>query len=113
MAKWLIVPGYRMPYRLLNLAILADLIIPICPVFSYEAPEGSRPAFATRDVVDGANATGIRSITERPSLPPSSRVRTAVGPSCDVLSLCGERYGFILFRWNDAMGLGLLFTPAV
>ena len=78
--------------------------MPICPVLSWEAPEGSQPAFATGDVVDGTDATGIRSITERHSLPPSSHVRTAVGPSCDVLSLVGERYGFILFRWDDAIG---------
>ena len=34
-------------------------------------------------------AYGIRSITERHSLPPSSHVRTAIGPSYDVLSLWG------------------------
>jgi hypothetical protein len=44
------------------------------------------------------DATGIRSITERHSLSPSSHVRIAIGASCDVLSLVRERYGFILFR---------------
>jgi hypothetical protein len=78
--------------------------MPISPVLSCEAPEGSQPAFAPGDVVDGTDATSIRSITERHSLLPSSHVRTAIGPSCDVLSLVGERYGFILFRWNDAIG---------
>jgi hypothetical protein len=63
--------------------------MPICPVLSCEAPEGSQPVFATGDVVDGTDATGIRSITERHSLSPSSHVRAAIGPSCDVLSLEG------------------------
>jgi len=64
--------------------------MPICPVLSCEAPEGSQLAFAPGDVVDGTDATGIRSITERHSLSPSSHVRTAIGPSCDVLSLVGS-----------------------
>jgi len=64
--------------------------MPISPVLSCEAPEGSQPAFAPGDVVDGTDATSIRSITERHSLPPSSHVRTAIGPSCDVLSLVGS-----------------------
>jgi hypothetical protein len=64
--------------------------VPICRVLSWEAPEGSQPAFASGDVVDGTDATGIRAITERHSLPPSSHVRTAIGPSCDVLSLVGS-----------------------
>jgi hypothetical protein len=33
--------------------------VPICPVLSWEAPEGSQPAFAPGDVVDGTDATGI------------------------------------------------------
>src|SRR4029077_13997537 len=64
--------------------------MPICPVLSCEAPEGSQPAFAPGDVVDWTDATGIRSVTERHSLPPSSHVRTAIGPSCDMLSLVGS-----------------------
>jgi hypothetical protein len=64
--------------------------MPIGPVLSCEAPEGSQLAFASGDVVDGTDTTSIRSITERHSLPPSSHVRTAIGPSCDVLSLVGS-----------------------
>jgi hypothetical protein len=44
--------------------------VPICLVLSREAPQGSGPAFATGDVVDAADATGIYSITEQPSLSP-------------------------------------------
>jgi hypothetical protein len=66
--------------------------------------KGSQPAFASGDVVHAAGATDIHSITEWPSLSPSSVIRTAIGPSCDVLSPCGERCGFTLFRWNDAIG---------
>ena len=66
--------------------------------------KGSQPAFAPGDVVDVADATDIRSITERPSLSPSSVVRTAIGASRDALSPCEERCGFTLFRWNDAIG---------
>jgi hypothetical protein len=64
--------------------------MPICPVLSCEAPEGSQLAFAPGYVVGGNDATGIRSITERRLLPPSSHVRTAISPSCDVLSLVGS-----------------------
>jgi hypothetical protein len=66
--------------------------------------KGSLPAFASGDVVDMANATDIYSITEQHSLPPSSVVRNAIGPSCDVLSPCEERCGFTLFHWNDTIG---------
>jgi hypothetical protein len=45
-----------------------------------------------------SDATGIFSIAEKPSLPPRSHVRIAIGPSFDVLSLYREQYGFILFR---------------
>jgi hypothetical protein len=68
------------------------------PVLSWEAPEGSQLAFASGDVVNGNDATDIRSITERHSLSPTSHVRIAIGASCDVLSFVRERYGFILFR---------------
>jgi hypothetical protein len=77
------------PHQQLALSSFALPHMPISPVLSCEAPEGSQPAFAPGDVVDGTDATGIRSITERHSLPPSSHVRTAIGPSCDVLSLWG------------------------
>jgi hypothetical protein len=48
--------------------------------------QGSQLAFASGDVVDAADATDIRSITERHSLSPSSVIRTAIGASCDALS---------------------------
>jgi len=44
--------------------------MPICLVLSREAPQGSGPAFASGDVVDTHDATGICSITEQPSLSP-------------------------------------------
>jgi hypothetical protein len=46
----------------------------------------------------GGDATPICPITGQPSLAPISVTRIAIGPSCDVLSPCGERYGLILFR---------------
>jgi hypothetical protein len=64
--------------------------MPICLVLSCEAPEGSQLVFAAGNVVSENDATGIRSITERHSLSPSSHVRTAFGPSRDVLSLGGS-----------------------
>jgi hypothetical protein len=85
-----ILPLRLRPHQQLALSSSALPHRPICPVLSCEAPEGSQLAFASGDVVDGTDATGIRSITERHSLPPSSHVRTAVGPSCDVLSLVGS-----------------------
>jgi|SRR5215469_5132251 len=42
-----------------------------------ETPEGSQPAFAWGDLAGGL--TPIRSITERPSLPPSSPTRRPIG----------------------------------
>ena len=66
--------------------------------------QGSQPAFASGDVVDVADATDIRSITEWHSLSPSSVIRTAIGASCDALSSCEERCGFTLFRGNDTIG---------
>src|SRR5215469_10469500 len=77
---------------------------PISLALSREAPRGSLPAFAPGNVVDGADATDIHSITEWHSLSPSSVIRTAISPSCDVLSPCGERCGFTLFRGNDTIG---------
>jgi hypothetical protein len=44
--------------------------VPICLVLSREAPQGSLPAFASGDVVDATDATGIYSVTEQPSLSP-------------------------------------------
>ena len=31
-------------------------------------------------------------------------VRTAIGAPCDASTPYGERYGFTLFHWKDAMG---------
>ena len=44
--------------------------MPICPVLSCAAPQGSLLAFAPGDVAGLADATGICSITEQPSLSP-------------------------------------------
>jgi hypothetical protein len=63
----------------------------------------SQPAFAFGDVVQVTNSTDIRSITERHLLFLFSFVRIAVGASCDARSPFGERYGFTLFRWKDAI----------
>src|SRR5271157_6195494 len=44
------------------------------PRFSRDGiPEGSQPAFAVRECCPWADSPSIRSTTERPSLPPSSR----------------------------------------
>src|SRR5260370_2569974 len=44
------------------------------------------------------DATSICPITGQPSLSPISVTRIAIGPSCDGLSPCEERYGLTLFR---------------
>jgi hypothetical protein len=49
-------------------------------------------------VVPVGNATDIRSITERHSLPPSSHTRIAIGQPYGFTSSCGERCGLTLFR---------------
>jgi len=87
--------------------------MPISRVLSRETPKRSQPAFAFGDVVHVANATDIRSITERPSLPLSSRTRIAVDRPYGFTSPCGERYGLTLFRWSDVNSVGALYTPAV
>jgi hypothetical protein len=45
--------------------------------------KGKSARFRVRDVVDVADASDIRSITEWHWLSPSSVVRTAIGASCD------------------------------
>jgi len=52
----------------------------------------------------GGDATSICPITGQPSLAPISVTRIAIGPYCDGLSPCEERYGLTLFRRNDAIG---------
>jgi len=70
-----------------------------------ERPVGSLPACAAGDV-----ATRIPAITAGPSLPPTSFTRTPSVLLTGFLPL-RERYGLTLFRENDPMGLGSLFTP--
>jgi hypothetical protein len=76
--------------------------MPICPVLSCEAPEGSQFAFASGDVVHGTDAAGIRSITERQFASSFLSCPHRRRPILRCAFPCGERYGFILFRWNDA-----------
>ena len=66
-----------------------------------ERPEGSLPAFAWSDVVEGS--TPIRSITERRSLSPSSSTRTAIDSPCG-LSSHREQYGLTVFRLSARVG---------
>jgi len=88
--------------------------MPICRVLACEAPQGSLPAFASGDVVNATDATGICSITEQHSLSPWPAVHTAVGSSCDVPS---PYYGGAIWiypvplEWHD--GLDPLCTPIV
>jgi hypothetical protein len=79
--------------------------MPICLVLSRKAPQGSGPAFASSDVV-GATELNRELLHYGAAFAFSlTAVRTAIGPSCDVLSpVTGEQYGFILFRWNDTIG---------
>jgi hypothetical protein len=77
--------------------------LPITQAFSWEGPEKSQLAFASGDVIQAADATGIRSITERHSLFLSSYFRITV-VSLTASYPDGERYGFTLFRWNDPIG---------
>jgi hypothetical protein len=79
--------------------------MPICLVLSREAPQGSGPAFASGDVVDGLTQpvsaplqSSLRFLPDLLSAPPSVHLAMYFP------SVTGERYGFILFHWNDAMG---------
>jgi len=76
--------------------------VPITQAFSWEGPEKSQPAVASDDVLPVAEATGVRSITERHSLLLSSHFRIAI-VNLTVSYPCGKRYGLTLFRWNDAI----------
>jgi len=58
------------PHQQLALSSSALPHMPICPVLSCAAPQGSLLAFAPGDVAGLADATGICSITEQPSLSP-------------------------------------------
>src|SRR5271169_829142 len=69
--QWRTIPPLRLrPHQQFSLSSSALPHRPIGPVLSREAPQGSLPAFASGDVVDGTDATDICSITEQPSLPP-------------------------------------------
>src|SRR5467141_3781026 len=86
-SQWHTTPPLRLrPHQRFLPSSSALSPVPICLVLSREAPQGSGPAFASGDVVDATDATVICSITEQPSLSPRPAVRTAIGPSCDVLS---------------------------
>jgi hypothetical protein len=68
---WRTIPTLRLrPHQQLSPSSSALPHGPIGPVLSREAPQGSLPAFASGDVVDGTDATDICSITEQPSLHP-------------------------------------------
>jgi hypothetical protein len=56
------------------------------------------------NVVSLANAIGIHSITEWPSLFLSSHTRITVDLPRGISSPCEERYGLTLFHWNDTIG---------
>src|SRR6266496_383099 len=72
---------------------------PISQVLSCKGPKRSQLTFALGDVVLAADATDIRSITERHSLPLSSHTRITVDRPCGFTSpLREERYGLTLFR---------------
>ena len=86
-----ILPPRLRPHQQLALSSSALPYMPICPVLSWEAPEGSQLAFAPGDVVGGIDATGIRSITERHSLPPS----LMSAPPSAHLAMCFPWWGAI------------------
>src|SRR3954452_14927007 len=84
------------------------------PRFSRDGtPEGSQPAFAVRGCcppvpLHGSHRTirrglrgdlpVIRSITERPSLPPSSLLRCLISVLCSPPSLAGRQRGYFVHR---------------
>src|SRR6266567_2089356 len=70
-SQWRTIPPLRLrPHQWLAPSSSALPHVPICLVLSREAPQGSGPAFASGDVVDATDATGICSITKQPSLSP-------------------------------------------
>ena len=80
-----------------------------------ERPDGRLPAFAWGDVALGS--TPIHSITGRPSLLPSSHVRTSMGLPYGLLSLKGRHTGFpcsaaITNKWvRHALSTGSVECP--
>src|ERR1700739_3924038 len=70
-SQWHTIPALRLrPHQWLAPSSFALPHMPIRLVLSREAPQGSGPAFASGDMVDASDATGICSITEQPSLSP-------------------------------------------
>src|SRR5215472_4668416 len=65
-------------------------------VLSCEGPRKRLPAFASGNVVDVADATGIHAVTAWHSLLFLSHSRNAIVPPYGVSTLSRERYGFIL-----------------
>jgi hypothetical protein len=70
-------------------------------------PEGSGPACAWGDV-----ATPVRSITDRPSLAPSSSTRSPIGSPCGSLSLAGGLRAYHVSPMYQS-GLGRVSTPVI
>src|SRR5258705_1536020 len=67
------------------------------PRFSRDGtPEGSQPAFAVRGCRPWADSPLIRSITERPSLPPSSLLRCLISFLRSPPSLAGRQRGYFV-----------------
>src|SRR5262245_17527331 len=67
------------------------------PRFSRDGtPEGSQPAFAVRGCRPWADSPSIRSITERPWLPPSSLLRCLISVLCSSPSLAGRQRGYFV-----------------
>ena len=73
-----ILPLRLRPHQQLALSSSALSHEPIYQAFSCEGPERRQPAFASGDVIQIADATGVRSIAERHSLFLSSDSRIAV-----------------------------------
>jgi hypothetical protein len=73
-----------------------------------QRPEGSLPAFTGGDV-----ATSIRSITDRPSLSPSSSTGPPVSAPCGAPSCMQEQDRLTTFRMCTRHGVGSASPPVV
>jgi hypothetical protein len=65
----------------------------------------------SRGVMLPVGATPIPSITEGPSLLPSSSSRTPIGLPCGSLSLAGDVRGYHVPSQSQTNGLGALYPP--
>ncbi len=74
-----------------------------------ERPEGSQPAFAWGNVALGS--TPIRSITDLPSLAPSSFTRSPHSGPCGPPAPGGQGYGLTVFHADNKKGLGTASSP--